>query len=201
MTARTMTTARPVSVPTLALISAAAAAIGIIDGTLSMAIPALAYGGPPLWWNSTLLAMMHLGQVAAAIAVSRAGLAGSRVTARTGLVLWILGGLGFAVGELAYLAAGRASDIVFQIASTATLVGMVIAGVGVLHAGQWTGPGRFLPLITGLSLIPLTVVIIATDAALAALTGYSVLWLLLSLSLYSVTRAPQPAQAHQRARA
>jgi uncharacterized membrane protein len=32
-------------------------------------------------------------------------------------------------------------------------------------------------------------VIITTDAALAALAGYSVLWLLLGLSLYSVTRA------------
>jgi hypothetical protein len=196
MTGRTMTTARSVFVPTLALISAAAAAIGIIDAVLGMTISALAYDAPPVWWNSTLLAMMHLGQVAAAIAVSRAGLAGSGVTARIGLVLWILGGLGFAVGELVHLAAGGASDIVFQIASIATLVGMVLAGVGVLRTGRWTGPGRFLPLITGLYLIPLTVVIIATDAALAALAGYSVLWLLLSLSLYVVTRAPQP-QAHR----
>jgi hypothetical protein len=142
---------------------------------------------------------MHLGQVAAGIAVGRAGLAGSGVTARIGLVLWVLGGLGFAVGELVHLVAGAASNIYFQVASIATLVGMVIAGFRVLHAGRWTGPGRFLPLVTGLCLIPLTVVIIATDAALAALTGYSVLWLLLSLSLYTVTRAPQPAQAHRRA--
>jgi hypothetical protein len=197
MTTGTVTMARLAAVPTLALTSAAAAAIGIVDGILSMAIPALAYDGPPLWWNSTLLAMMHLGQVAAAIAVGQAGLAGSGVTARIGLVLWTLGGLGFAVGELVHLVAGGASAIVFQIASIATLVGMVIAGVGVLRAGRWTGPGRFLPLITGLYLIPLTVVIIATDAALAALTGYSLLWLLLSLSLYAVTRAEQPAQAHR----
>jgi hypothetical protein len=197
MTGRTMTTARPVSVSTLALISAAAAAIGIIDGVLGMAIPALAHDAPPVWWNSTLLAMMHLGQVAAAIAISQAGLAGSGVTARIGLVLWILGGLGFAVGELVHLVASGASDIVFQIASIATLVGMVMAGVGVLRAGRWTVPGRFLPLVTALYLIPLIVVIIATDAALAALTGYSVLWLLLGLSLYAVTRAPQPAQARR----
>lgn len=197
MTAETMTTARPVSVPALALFSAAAAAVGIIDGIASMAIPALAYDAAPLWWNSALLAMMHLGQVAAAIAVSRAGLAGRALTAGIGLVLWILGGLGFAVGELVHLATGGASDTVFQAASIATLVGMVIAGAGVLRAGRWTGSGRFLPLITGLSLIPLTVVIITTDAALAALTGYSLLWLLLSLSLYAVTRTPQPAQVHR----
>jgi hypothetical protein len=197
MTAGTITTARPVSVRGLALISAAAAAIGIIDAVLGMTIPALAYDAQPVWWNSALLAMMHLGQVAAAIAVSQAGLAGSGVTARIGLVLWILGCLGFAVGELVYLVPDGPSDIVFQIASIATVVGMVLAGVGVLRAGQWAGLGRFLPLITALSLIPVIVVVIATDAALAALAGYSVLWLLLGLSLYAVTRAPQPAQAHR----
>jgi len=197
MTARTTTTARPVSISALALISAAAAAIGIIDAVLGMTISALAYSAPPVWWNSALLAVMHLGQLAAAIAVSQAGLAGSGVTARIGLVLWILGSVGFAVGELVYLVPGGPSDIVFQIASIATLVGMALAGVAVLRTGRWAGPGRFLPLITGLYLIPLTVVIIATHAALAALAGYSVLWLLLSLSLYVVTRAPQPAQAHR----
>jgi hypothetical protein len=199
MTARTMATVRPVPVAAIALISAAAAAIGIIDALLSMAIPALAYDASPLWWNSALLATMHLGQVAAGIAVSRAGLAGSAVSTRIGLILWVLGGFGFAVGELVHLAAGGASDIFFQVASMATLVGMVIAGFGVLHAGRWIGPGRFLPLITGLYLIPLTLVIIATDAALAALTGFSVLWLLLSLSLYAITRHPQPARAHRQA--
>jgi hypothetical protein len=197
MTARTMTTARPVSVPTLALIAAAAAVVGVVNVVLGMTIPALAYDMPPVWWYSTLLAVMHLGQLVAAIAVSQAGLAGSGVTARTGLVLWILGSGGFAAGELVYLVASGASDIVFQIASIATLAGMVLAGVGVLRTGRWAGPGRFLPLITGLYLIPLTVVIIATDAALAAFAGYSVLWLLLSLSLYAVTRAPLPAQAHR----
>jgi hypothetical protein len=193
-----MTMAGTVAVPTIALISAAAAAIGIIDGTLSLAIPGMAYDAPPVWWNSTLLAMMHLGQVAAAFVVSRAGLAGGGVTARIGLVLWVLGGFGFAVGELVHLVASGVSDIFFQVASIATLVGMVIAGFGVLGAGRWTGPGRFLPLITGFYLIPLTIVIIATDAALAALTGYSVLWLLLSLSLYTVTRAQSSARAHGR---
>lgn len=197
MTARTITSAQPISVPTVALISAAAAIVGVIDGLVGMMIPALAYDASPVWWNSTLLAVMHLGQVAAAIAVSQAGLAGRTVTARIGLILWILGGLGFASGELVHLAAGGASDIFFQIASIATLVGMVLAGVGVLRAGRWPGPGRFLPVITGLYLIPLTVVIIATDAALVVLTGYSLLWLLLSLSLYVATRAPQPAQAHR----
>lgn len=84
--------------------------------------------------------------------------------------------------------------IAFRVGSLSILAGMVLAGVGVLRAGRWTGPGRFLPLITGLYVIPLTGVIIAGRAQLAALTGYSVLWLLLGLSLYSVTRAHPPAQ-------
>lgn len=197
MTARTMTTGQTLSVPTLALISAAAATVGVFDGVLGMTTPALAYDAPPLWWNSVLLALMHLGQVAAAVAIGQAVLAGTGVTARIGLVLWILGGLVFAAGELVHQAAGGASDIVFQIGSIVTLAGMVMAGVGVLRAGLWTGPGRLLPLITGLYLVPLTVVIIATDAALAALTGDALLWLLLGLSLYAASRTPQLAQAHR----
>jgi hypothetical protein len=189
MTPPTRPTGQSVSVPTLALISAAAAAAFFVDALLGMAIPALAYDAPPVWWDAVLRAVLHLGQLAAAIAVSRAGLAGNWIYARIGLVLWILGSIAFAVGELVYLVARGPSDMVFQVGSVAMLVGMVMAGVGVLRARRWTGPGRFLPLITGLYIVPLTMAIITTDAALAALAGYSVLWLLLGLSLYFVTRA------------
>ena len=189
MTLPTRPTGQSVSVPTLALISAAAAAAFFVDALLGMAIPALAYDAPPVWWDAVLRAVLHLGQLAAAIAVSRAGLAGNWIYARIGLVLWILGSIAFAVGELVYLVARGPSDMVFQVGSVAMLVGMVMAGVGVLRARRWTGPGRFLPLITGLYIVPLTMAIITTDAALAALAGYSVLWLLLGLSLYFVTRA------------
>jgi hypothetical protein len=195
MTPPTRPTGQSVSVPTLALISAAAAAAFFIDALLGMAIPALAYDAPPVWWDAVLRAVLHLGQLAAAIAVSRAGLAGNGIYARIGLVLWILGSIAFAVGELVYLVARGPSDMVFQVGSVAMLVGMVMAGVGVLRARRWTGPGRFLPLITGLYIVPLTMVIITTDAALAALAGYSVLWLLLGLSLYFVTRASLLADA------
>jgi hypothetical protein len=184
MTAPTTTSSRSVSVPTLALISAAAAGALFIDALFGMAIPALAYNAPPVWWDAVLRAVLHLGQLAAAIAVSRAGLAGNGIYARIGLVLWILGTIAFAIGELVYLVARGPSDMLFQVGSVAMLVGMVMVGVGVLRARRWTGPGRFLPLITGLYIVPLTMVIITTDAALAALAGYSVLWLLLGLSLY-----------------
>jgi hypothetical protein len=189
MTPPTRPTGQSVSVPTLALISAAAAAAFFVDALLGMALPALAYEAPPVWWDAVLRAVLHLGQLAAAIAVSRAGLAGNWIYARIGLVLWILGSIALAVGELVYLVARGPSDMVFQVGSVAMLVGMVMAGVGVLRARRWTGPGRFLPLITGLYIVPLTMAIITTDAALAALAGYSVLWLLLGLSLYFVTRA------------
>jgi hypothetical protein len=176
------------SVPTLALVSAVAAAGFMIDALLGMVIPALAYDATPVWWDSVLRAVLHLGQIAAAVAVARAGLAGGGINARIGLGLWIFGVAGYVVGELVYIVAPGASDIAFQIGSIATLVGMVMAGVGVLRTGRWTGPGRYLPLVMGLYVIPLVVMLIATDAALVALTGYSVLWLLLGVSLYFTTR-------------
>jgi hypothetical protein len=48
MTTRTMTMARPAAVPTLALTSAAAAALGIVNVVLGMTISALAYDAPPV---------------------------------------------------------------------------------------------------------------------------------------------------------
>lgn len=187
MTALT-TSSRSVSVPTLALISAATAVAFFIDAILGMTIPARAYDAPPVWWDAVLRAVLHLGQLAAAIAVSRARLCGNGIYARIGLMLWVLGSIAFAIGELVYLVARGPSDMLFQVGSVAILVGMVMTGVGVLRTKRWTGPGRLLPLITGLYIVPLTIVIITTDAALAALAGYSVLWLLLGLSLYFVTR-------------
>lgn len=188
------------SVRTLALISVVLAAGFIIDGLLGMMIPELAYDGPPVLWDAVLRAVLHLGQIAAAIAIGMAGLAGSGLTARIGLPLWIVGEVCFVAGELLYVVAPGPSDIAFQVGSIASLVGMVLAGVGVLRTGRWTGPGRFLPLITGLYVIPLTGVIIAGKAQLVALTGYSALWLLLGLSLYSVTRAYPPAQGTENRR-
>jgi hypothetical protein len=190
MTAPTTTTSSPsVSAPTLALVSAAAAAAFIIDALLGMAIPALAYDAPPVLWDAVLRAVLHLGQLAAAVAVSRAGLAGNGIYARIGLVLWILGSIAFAIGELVYLVARGPSDMVFQVGSVAMLVGMVMVGVGVLRARRWTGPGRFPPLITGLYIVPLSDSDHHHWYRPSALAGYSVLWMLLGLSLYFVTHA------------
>jgi hypothetical protein len=178
------------SAPTLALISAVAAGGVIVDALLGMLIPALAYDGPPVWWDAALRAVLHLGQLAAALAVGRAGLAGSGLSSRIGLGLWIAGSACYTAGELVYLIAAGPADAAFGIGSLAMLIGMVMTGLGVLRTGRWTGPGRFLPLVTGLYVIPLTVVLVATNAALVALAGYSMLWLLLSLSLYFATRIP-----------
>jgi hypothetical protein len=158
-----MTTATRTNVPTgqvwpartLALISAVFAAGFIVDGLFGMMIPELAYDGRPVVWDAVLRAVLHLGQIAAASAIGTAGLAGSGLTARIGLPLWIVGGVCFVAGELLYLVAPRPADIAFQVGSVAILVGMVLAGVGVLRTGRWTGPGRFLPLTTGLYVIPL----------------------------------------------
>jgi hypothetical protein len=178
------------SAATLALISAVASAGFIVDALLGVLIPGLAYDASPVWWDAALRAVLHVGQLAAALAVGRAGLAGSGLTVRIGLGLWIFGSVCYTAGELVYLIARGPSDSVFGIGSIATLVGMVMVGVGVLRTNRWTGPGRFLPLVTGLYVIPLTVVLVATNAALVALAGYSMLWLLLSLSLYFATRIP-----------
>jgi hypothetical protein len=197
MTAQSVTVRQAGSAPALALVSAVAAAGFVVDAVVGMLVPALAYEAPPVWWDAVLRAVLHLGQIAAAVAVIRAGLAGNGLVARIGLALWVIGSVGFTAGELVYVVSPGASDSVFQYASLAMLVGMVMAGIAVLRTRRWPGPGRFLPLVTGLYIIPLTVALIAGVAPLVALAGYALLWVLLGLSLYSVTRTLAAEQAQR----
>jgi hypothetical protein len=107
---------------------------------LGFAIPALAYGGPPVWWDAVLRAVQHLGQLAAAVTVTRAELAGNGTTARIGISLWIFARVCFVAGELLYILARGPSDIAFEAGSFARLIGMVLAGIGVLRSGAGPGP-------------------------------------------------------------
>ena len=99
-----------------------------------MLIPALAYDGPLVWWDAALRAVLHMGQLATALAVGRAGLAGSGLSSWIGLGLWIFGGVCYTAGELVYLIAPGPADTAFGIGSLALLIGMVMAGLGVCAA-------------------------------------------------------------------
>lgn len=158
-----------------------------VNGTFD---PVYALGSEPIAWHSVLLAVLHIGQIAAAIALWRTGLAGTGGLARVGLVLWLIGGVLYSVGELLYITTHPMTDAVFGIASLASGVGPILAGVAVLRAGRWIGVARFLPLAIGVYMfVVLTPVLFATSFGLLAIAGWNVLWLLLGLALYARARA------------
>lgn len=173
----------------LSVVTVVTAALGVAAAVYGTFDAAYALGAAPVVWFSVVLAVLHLGQIAAAIALWRTGLAGTGALARAGLGLWLLGGLAYVVGELLYLTANPLTDAVFGVASLASGVGPILAGIAVLRVGRWTGPGRFLPLAIGVYVfVVLTPVLFATSAGLLAVAGWNVLWLLLGLALYARAR-------------
>ena len=70
-----------------------------------------------------------------------------------------------------------------------------------LRRGWWVTLEAYFAGVFAMNFLPSTFGGDAVRAWLGGVrptpAGYSVLWLLLSLSLYAVTRAPQPAQAHR----
>lgn len=173
----------------LALITVVGAAVTVAVSIFAMAVPGYGLRGEPKIWYSVLLAVLHVGQVTAAVALARSGLAGTGRLARGGLALWITGAVAYIAGELLYLVNVPTSEIAFQIGSLASGIGLVLAGIAVLRTGEWPGPGRFLPLVLGVYVfVVLVPVLIATSAGLLALGGWYVLWLLFGLALLSTVR-------------
>jgi hypothetical protein len=177
------------NVRTLAQVGAAAAALQIVAVIVAAAVPSYSPGGEPIGWTAGLIGVLHLGEVAAAVAVQRSGLAGTGGLARAGLALWIVGGLAYVAGGLMYLVGAEPSEVGFSVGALASGIGLVLAGIAVLRTGAWPGPGRFLPLVIGVYVYAVMVpVLSATSAALPVIGGWCALWLLLALGLLGSAR-------------
>ena len=61
----------------------------------------------------------------------------------------IAGRVIFLVGEVAAIVVGHDDLFLFPIAAVSTGAGMIVGGVAILRAGQWTGALRFAPLAMG----------------------------------------------------
>lgn len=136
-------------VRTPALICAVLSAAQVVAALVGLAVPAYALGADPILWFAVLLAILHVQQLAAVLAVARSGYAGAGALATTGLALTALGGVAFLAGELLYVVDVAVADPVFTAASVASGIGMVLVGIAVLQTRRWAGPARFLPLAIG----------------------------------------------------
>jgi hypothetical protein len=174
-----------------------AAIAALITGIATVYTIALLLGMPDPEWAYLPRGIIHLGELAALVALGLSGAAGGGLLGRLGLGLAILGELMLAVAEVITVSATGASDTLFAIAPNLVGLGLILAGVAVIRTGRWSGWRRYAPLVLGVYVfVVMTPVIIVAGgppaaAAIGALLVWEVLWVLVAVAaLYETARVP-----------
>jgi hypothetical protein len=181
---------------TAALVCVIATAVGACYAVL------LAIGVPDPTWGFGLRTLIHLGELAGVVAVALAGAIGAGILGRVGVGTAVIGQVLLAVAELVFEGNPAVGEQLFNVAPLLSMIGMVLAGIGVLRAGQWSGWARFTPLAVGLWMLVVVTPVMLTmgpppaTAAIWALAGWDLCWLLLGVSALTQTaRTRAPAKA------
>jgi len=72
------------------------------------------------------------------------------VVSRRGFTIAVIGRAVFLVAEVVAIAVTDDEIPLLPLAALLTVVGMIVAGAGVLRSRRWTGWGRFAPLVMGI---------------------------------------------------
>jgi hypothetical protein len=211
----------PSFVKTAGLLCLVGAVIGVISALVTAFIPpAVSFDrfGYPYTPTGFLLVQFvfmfnHVLLLVGILGLARSGAAGSRVLGRVGVWISLVGMAALTLCEVwamtfatsPYPGPGTdALDTSFGVASILIGVGLVLAGVAVARAGEWTGWRRFVPLICGVAVF----VIVIPGVFGPFLAGRLVLavWMLmfaaLGWALYTqariseIERAPATAGSH-----
>ena len=154
-----------------------------------------------------VLALIALGELAAAVAVVACGAAGRGGLAVTGLAVTALGQLGFFAAHVVNLTDEAAAAPLYGTVPIVSGVGMVVLGIAVLRAHVFDGFARALPLLVGLWMlliaIPTIIVVDGPPAlpAVLALAVWDFLWLGTAVAVLTHVRStststtPSPERA------
>jgi hypothetical protein len=165
-----------------------AAIAALITGLATVYTLAILLGMPDPDWAYLPRGIIHVGELAALVAVGLSGAAGTGLLGRLGLGLAILGALMLAVAEVITVSATGTSDTLFAIAPNLVGLGLILAGIAVLRTGRWTGWRRYLVLAQGIYVfVVMTPVIIIAGGppsvpAIGALLVWEVLWVLIAVA-------------------
>lgn len=133
--------------------------------------------------------VLHLGELAAVVALALSGAAGTGLLARTGLGAAGLGEVLLVVAEVVLVSDPGLSTGLFAVAPALVGLGLVLAGIAVVRTGRWSGWRRGVPLGPGAYVfVVMTPVLIASGgppaaASLWALAGWDALWLLIAVAV------------------
>lgn len=167
----------------------AAAVAAVLTGLATVYPLALLAGMPDPAWAYLPRGLIHVGELAAVVALALCGAAGAGWPGRAGLGLAGLGTALLAVAEVLTEAGRGVSDTLFAIAPALVGLGMLVAGVAVVRAGGWTGWRRWVVLgLGGYVFAVLTPVLIAAGGppapgALWALACWEALWVLVAAAV------------------
>ena len=152
-------------------------------------------------WAHLPRGLIHLGELAAVVALALCGAAGTGWLAKVGLGLAGLGALILAVAEVITESSPGVSDSLFAVAPTFVGVGLILAGIAVLRTHRWSGWHRYVTLVLGIYVFAvMTPVIIASGGppavpALWALAGWEILWVLIALAVLGETAGARRSAA------
>lgn len=139
-------------------------------------------------------AVIHLGELAAVVALALSGAAGSGLAARIGLGAAMMGQAVLVAAEVVEPGNPDLGDTLFGIGPVLTGLGLVVAGVVVLRHHRWAGWRRFTPVAIGvytfLVLLPALITSGGPPApvALGAIAGWDLLWCVLAAAVLAAVR-------------
>jgi hypothetical protein len=155
----------------------------------------------------------HVLLLVGILGLARSGVAGTELLGRVGLWISVVGMAALTLCEVGAMTLATSSypspgtdfmDMAYGVASILIGVGLTLAGLAVVRAGEWTGWRRFVPLICGVAVF----VIVIPGVFGPFLAGRLVLavWMLmfaaLGWALYTqariseIERAPATAGSH-----
>lgn len=167
----------------------AAAVAAVLTGLATVYPLALLAGMPDPGWAYLPRGLIHVGELAAVVAVALCGAAGAGWLGPVGLGLAGLGAALLAVAEVLTEAGRGVSDTLFTIAPNLVGLGLLLAGAAVVRSGVWAGWRRWVVLGLGVFVFAvMTPVLIASGGppapgALWALAGWEVLWVLVAAAV------------------
>jgi len=139
-------------------------------------------------WVELLLTLVHIGVLAAVVALSVSRVAGRTRAARVGLGLALLGFTVHVLAEFGFVFAATTDTsaplpgvlgAAFGISTLLAAVGMILAGLGVVREGAWYGWRRFAPLAMGIG----TALILLLSLVDGARNWTLALWCILTATL------------------
>lgn len=144
-------------------------------------------------WAYLPRGLIHLGELAAVVALALCGAAGTGWLAKVGLGLAGLGAVILAVAEVITESSPGVSDSLFAVAPNLVGVGLILTGIAILRTHRWSGWHRYVTLVLGIYVFAvMTPVIIASGGppavpAVWALAGWEILWVLIALAALGET--------------